>query len=226
MLTTYLADLHPLEDPDVYKKYYQTSPIWRKEKVDRMTPLQNKIQSVGAWSLFSAVATSKVSEADYNKISESRDNFLKTTWVNISHSGSYALCSISNDPTAKVGCDIEIIGNFRESVARRYFCESEYQHLMDIQDQTEQTKLFYRYWVLKEGFLKVTRQGTKLDTRIFEIGWQETKSRIHCHKPYLLRQPTDFTEVYYYQEYFLDDAAIAICTTDAEIDPTLHILHL
>ncbi len=226
MLTTYLADLHPLEDPDVYKKYYQTLPIWRKEKVDRITPLQNKIQSVGAWSLFSAVATSKMSEADYNKISESPDNFLKTTWVNISHSGSYALCTISDVPTVKVGCDIEIIGKYRESVARRYFCESEYQHLMNIQDQTEKTKLFYRYWVLKEGFLKVTRQGMKLDTRSFEIGWREAMNGIHSRKPYLLRQPTDFTEVYDYQEYFLDDAAIAICTSDTEIDPTLHILHL
>ncbi len=226
MLTTYLADLHPLEDSDVYEKYYQTLPTWRKEKVDRMTPLQNKIQSVGAWSLFSAVATSRTSDQDFKKMSSSPKDFLNVTWINISHSGSYALCSISNDPTAKVGCDIEIIGNFRESVARRYFCESEYQHLMDIQDQTEQTKLFYRYWVLKEGFLKVTRQGMKLDTRSFEIGWREAINGIYSRKPYLLRQPTDFTEVYDYQEYFLDDAAIAICTSDTEIDPTLHILHL
>lgn len=225
MVRTYLADLHQLEDPEIYEKCYQTLPLWRKEKADKIKPLKNKIQSLGAWSLFTAAAN--LVSPDIKKITESQENFLSTCYVNISHSGYYGLCTISDKSKAKVGCDIETLGKFRESVARRCFCDSEYQQLLHTQDLTERTKLFYRYWVLKESFLKATRQGMKLDTRSFEIGWEI--KRPHCQQPYLLKQPEDFPEAYYYQEYTLAKsqipAAIAICATDPEIDPTLHILN-
>ncbi len=222
MVTTYLVDLHPLEDPEIYEKYYNALPLWRKEKVDKIRLSKNKIQSIGAWTLFTSAATQ--ASLDFKQAIDSPEDFLASSWVNISHSSFYALCAISNNPATKVGCDIETIGKFRESVARRCFCTSEYQHLMNTTDPTECTHLFYRYWVLKESFLKATRQGMKLDTRSFEIGWEETK------KPYLLKQPVGYPEDYRYQEYFLPDrktqAAMAICTTDTPIDPTLHILHL
>lgn len=225
MVRTYLADLHQLEDSEIYEKYYQTLPLWRKEKIDKIKPLKNKIQSLGAWSLFTAAANS--TSPDIKKITVSQENFLSTCYVNISHSGYYGLCTISDKSKAKVGCDIETLGKFRESVARRYFCVSEYQQLLHAQDRAERTYLFYRYWVLKESFLKATRQGMKLDTRSFEIGWK--KKSPNCQQPYLLKQPENFPGSYYYQEYTLAKAlipaAIAICTTDPEIDPTLHILN-
>lgn len=226
MVTTYLADLQLLEDPEIYQKYYYALPLWRKEKVDKMRLSKSKIQSLGAWSLFTAAA--KLLSLNTKKITESQEKFVSTTYVNISHSGCYSLCTISDDPMTRLGCDIETIGKFRESLARRYFCHSEYRHLMNTADPEEQTRLFYRYWVLKEGFLKATRQGMKLDTRSFEIGWKD--KNLHCQDPYLLKQPKEFPEFYHYQEYFPSDigtsAAIAICTTDFEIDPTLHILNL
>ena len=40
---------------------------------------------------------------------------------NLSHSGSYVLCSISTEKEAKVGCDIETIKETRMRVARRFF---------------------------------------------------------------------------------------------------------
>ncbi len=222
MLTTYLADLHILKDPQIYEKYYCALPQWRKEKVDRIKSPKNKIQSLGAWSLFTAAVAQ--SPLDFQPLLESQEDFLEKTWINISHSGSYALCAISDDPAAKVGCDIECLHDFRESLARRCFCNSEYRHLMGTTDPKEQAELFYRYWVLKESFLKVTRQGLKLDTRSFEIAWTETGN------PYLLKQPSEFPEVFCYQEYPSPNAEIkasmAICTTDTKIDPSLHILHL
>lgn len=225
MVRTYLADLHQLEDPEIYEKYYQTLPLWRKEKIDKITPPKNKIQGLGAWSLLTAAAN--LVSLDIKKTTESQENFLSTCYVNISHSDYYGLCTISDKSKAKVGCDIETLGKFRESVARRYFCDSEYQQLLHAQDLTERTKLFYRYWVLKESFLKATRQGMKLDTRSFEIGWK--KKIPNFQHPCLLKQPKDFPEAYYYQEYTLAKsqipAAIAICATDPEIDPTLHILN-
>lgn len=85
--------------------------------------------------------------------------------------------------------------------------------------KTEQAEWFFRYWVLKESFMKATRRGMGLDTRSFEIGWNEKM------QPVLLRKPEEYGENYVYKEYEFrpKEVKIAVCTTDLEIDEKLHI---
>ncbi len=205
MVKVWLADITPLLIEETYQRYYRELPEWRKEKADRCRGRSVRAQSAGAWSLWSQV--------------RNHYGLPEETVYNLSHSGKYALCAFSDSTTAKVGCDLEEIKTFREPVARRFFCQSEYEHIMG-KDEKDRTQLFYRYWVMKESFMKATRQGMALDMRAFEIGW-ETEDR-----PVLIRKPQEYQEEYYYREYTEEgvNARIAVCTTDEEVDGQLYIL--
>ena len=120
-----------------------------------------------------------------------------------------------------MGCDLEEIKEFRQPVAKRFFCQSEYEHIMRKEGE-ERVRMFYRYWVLKESFMKATRQGMAMDMRSFEIGWDQGD------EPVLLQRPEEYPEDYIYKEYAKEavNARIAVCTTDQEIDSRLHVLRL
>ena len=132
------------------------------------------------------------------------------------------ICTAFSDRIGtKVGCDIEEMKEFREPVARRFFCQREYEHIMG-NAEADRAQIFYRYWVLKESFMKATRKGMALDLGAFEIGWDEAQG------PVLVRKPEEYPEEYIYREYTAEgvNARIAVCTTDTEIDGELHVTQL
>lgn len=208
MVEVWIADVFPLMDQFIYEKYYNALPDWRKEKAIRMRKREDKALSVAAWTLWSYIKKEK--------------ELAEETVFNLSHSGRWVMCAFSDVPGTKVGCDLEKKGKFREGVAKRFFCESEYQHIMGMVSEEEKREMFYRYWTLKESFMKATRAGMALDMRMYEIGWDEKK------QPILLTKPEKYPETYYYKEYFPTDvdACMAVCATDEKIDKNLHVLTL
>lgn len=72
---------------------------------------------------------------------------------NLSHSEGYALCVCG---TENVGCDIEKIKSCNEKVAKRFFCENEYDALKSSENASLD---FTRFWVLKESVLKFSGEG-------------------------------------------------------------------
>ncbi len=208
MVHVWFADITPLLIEEIYQRYYQEAPAWRRKKADRYRHVGGRAQSIGAWSLWEQIRR--------------RYGLSEETVYNLSHSGDHVLCAFSDSDGVKVGCDLEVMKEFREPVARRFFCRSEYEHIMEA-DEKDRARIFYRYWVLKESFIKATRRGMALDLRSFEIGWEKEGL------PVLVRKPAEYQgEDYCYQEYAKEgvDAGIAVCTTDREIDAQLHILEL
>ena len=207
MVKVWLADITPLLEESVYQQYYRKLPAWRREKADKYRFARDRAQSAGVWSLWSRA------REQYGLPEE--------TVYNLSHSGKYVLCAFSDRIGTKVGCDIEEMKEFREPVARRFFCQREYEHIMG-NDEADRAQIFYRYWVLKESFMKATRKGMALDLRAFEIGWNEAQ------EPVLVRKPEEYPEEYIYREYTAEgvNARIAVCTTDTEIDGELHVTQL
>jgi 4'-phosphopantetheinyl transferase len=84
-------------------------------------------------------------------------------FFNLSHSGEYVMAAVSEYET---GCDIEKISHSYEAVARRFFQKHEYEQLQSLQG-TERDELFYRFWVLKESYMKVTGKGICLGPETF-----------------------------------------------------------
>ena len=136
---------------------------------------------------------------------------------NLSHSGEFVMCAVcmggdlAEGKRIQVGCDIQQIGRAREHLAKRYFCGSEYEAVMSGKTPEERADIFYRYWVLKESFLKATRFGMKLSLDSFEI-------RLG-NPPVLIRKPDLFRQDYYYREYEHPNKLykMAICSTEKEI---------
>ena len=108
MVKVWAARITPLFDKTNYAFYYEKLPEWRKEKADRLKSESAKAQSVGAWSLWTRL--------------QQQEKLGEDTPFNLSHSGEYVLCAFSDCKEAQVGCDLEMIGEYREKVAKRFFC--------------------------------------------------------------------------------------------------------
>lgn len=203
MIRTWITDVRPLYEDEKYRPYYEALPDFRKEKADRIRFQADKALSVGAWSLLQMVRkTYDISE---------------TAVFNLSHSGEYVLCSIYSGvgKGIQVGCDIEAIKNSRLKIAKRFFCDSEYEMICREEDPEKQKELFCRFWVLKESFMKATREGMALAMNSFEIELS--------NPPVLLNKPDRFPDQYRYREYEISNVPykIAVCTNDNEIDSKL-----
>lgn len=204
MIGTWIADIRPLYEEECYRRYYRELPDFRKEKADRMRFQKGKAQSAGAWVLLALV------RKEYG--------IAEKAAFNLSHSGDYVLCSVDMDckKDTQVGCDIESIKEANLKVARRYFCPSEYEEILKAEDDAKQSDTFYRFWVLKESFMKATRKGMAMDMGSFEIKLSKP--------PVLLKKPDEFPLEYYYREYVLSQIPykIAVCSTDKNIDSEIH----
>lgn len=72
---------------------------------------------------------------------------------NISHSGAYVVCAVSDSP---VGIDIQTILNYKERIARRVLSP---ERVQEIEASTEPDLLFTKYWAEKEALLKLVGCG-------------------------------------------------------------------
>lgn len=203
MVRAWIADVTPLYDKACYEKYYHVLPEFRKKKADALRAVSMKAQSVGVWSLWEKI--------------RSQYSLAESTVFNFSHSGTYVMCAAALDGKhVQVGCDLEKIGELKERLAGRFFCREEYETIMEGETDEEKAELFYRYWVLKESFMKATGKGMALPLQTFCIRMGEP--------PALIRQPEEFPEQYYYREYKVEGLpyCVAVCSTDKDIDAKLN----
>lgn len=204
MVRTWIGDVTSLLDEERYQEYYRTVPTFRQEKADRIRFAEDKALSIGAWVLYEKM------QKEYGLSVDAP--------FNLSHSGSCVLCSVedSGDKTIKVGCDLEKIKEERLAVAKHFFCEEEYKYV------SENKGSFYRFWVLKESFMKATRLGMKLGLKEFEI--QISESGV----PILKNKPEKIEGQFYFKEYVADGLPyrIAVCATHNEFAETLSMIKL
>ena len=118
---------------------------------------------------------------------------------NISHSNGIAVCAISQ---SGVGIDVERIGTFRSAVARRVLTEKEIEFLETLTEH-ERGEMFYRFWTLKESYLKLDGSGLARDPREieFQMGKQADKWLAFCEDP----------RVWCCQKKLTEDCMMAVC---------------
>ena len=88
-------------------------------------------------------------------------------YFNVSHSGNYVLCAVSDKP---IGVDIEQIKPFRAGMVARYFTKDEAAYIWGDTTPTTETVTvpeictrFYRTWTAKESYVKMTGTGISTD---------------------------------------------------------------
>ena len=166
----YAASVAPLADDELCAAAYAAASPARREKTDRFRFARDRRLSLGAELLLRhALRTEGLDEVpmlfDYG--AQGKPRFKDSdVYFNLSHSEEYVLCAFA---PYEVGCDVEQITPIDLNIARRFFFHSEYDDIAAQMTEAARNDLFFRYWTLKESFLKVTGLGMKLPLDAFEI---------------------------------------------------------
>ena len=178
MIVVYAADVKTLEDDILFEDIYSRVSVYRKRKTDKMHFRKDKNLSLGVEFLF--MEACKAFGLNYEDI-EIKDVDTKPriadcdVCFNLSHSHDRAMCIMANH---EVGCDVEKMRDFNMLVAKNHFHEEEYSKLMESENKEE---LFYRYWTLKESFMKCTGLGFRLPLDDFCIDIDDVGVNVRYH---------------------------------------------
>ena len=140
--------------------YYETSSLFRKNKIDSLLSFKDKKLSLGVDVLLKRLLIENgiysQKEIPHIRTSERGKPFFDKTenlFFSLSHSENMAMCAISD---SLIGCDIEKITFSREdclSIAKQFYNEHEYHCINTLNDEDSQIE-FYKIWTLKEAYAK------------------------------------------------------------------------
>ena len=148
-------------------KAYKLLPKNRRDKVDKFKFDKDKKLSAGAYLLLDKMLKEENITQPYFKIGKYGKAYIsnyENIYFNLSHSGNIVLCTISD---MEVGADIEYNDSTIDlNIAKHYFYNSEYENIMNSKNRPDE---FFKYWVLKESYMKYTGLGMNLKLDSFEI---------------------------------------------------------
>ncbi|MCR5026927.1 MAG: 4'-phosphopantetheinyl transferase superfamily protein [Methanobrevibacter sp.] len=148
-------------------KAYKLLPKSRRDKMNKFKFDKDKRLSAGAYLLLDKLLKEeKITQPNF-KIGIYGKAYIsnhENIHFNLSHSGKMVLCAISD---MEVGVDIEYIDPTIDlNIAKHYFYNREYENIMNAQNRPDE---FFKYWVLKESYMKYTGLGMNLKLDSFEI---------------------------------------------------------
>lgn len=187
----YICNVSKLNDKSLYEQTYKLLSIDRRNRVDKYRFDKDKYLSIGSELLLKYIIKDDYS-LSYNEYGKPYLNN-KDIYFNISHSGDYVLCAISNN---EVGCDIEKHRDIDINVAKRFFNINEYENVL------KDNNLFFKYWTLKESFIKNIGKGLRQKLNSFEIVLDNKIS---------IKQNINNNEYYLYSYDDIDDYTYSIC---------------
>ena len=149
------------------KRAYPLVSDNRKKKISRFRFDKDKKLSCGAYLLLKKLlAEENITDALF-KTGEYGKAYITNypdIHFNISHSVKYVACGISD---TQIGVDIEYNDSEIDlNIAKYYFYNQEYTSIMNSKNPSDE---FFKYWVLKESYMKYTGMGFHIALDSFEI---------------------------------------------------------
>ena len=120
------------------------------------------------------------------------------------------VCAVGEKP---VGCDIEKIGEFREGVATRYFSKRENEYISQFDSYAKRDE-FYRFWTMKESYLKMTGEGMSLSLDRLEFVLDEEVKVLRDGELCFCR----------IKEYQIPKYKLSVCAEDLNFDNNFVII--
>ncbi|MEO6730456.1 MAG: 4'-phosphopantetheinyl transferase superfamily protein [Ferruginibacter sp.] len=189
--------------PALFEFYLQQLPVFIQKKILAYKQWQDAERSL-AGNMLLLKGLQSLNIQDYAlaqmKFGEFRkpyfDDQLK---FNISHSGQYTICAISQ--TNEVGIDVEEIKDIPFVDFTEFFYHEEWQEVLN---SGNRLLAFYTLWTKKEAFLKVIGSGlnlplNKVIIKDNKINWKSAD--------------------WFLQQVNLDDAHICFLCSDAPLPP-------
>ena len=161
MLKVWIAAVKPLGDPTLYERWFERMPAYRKDKITRIAAPEGRQRSLAAGALEQTVFRSLGLPEEPLRIGRWGKPYFagrEDLYFNLSHSGDRVMLALSDH---EVGCDVEKMreGKVSERVARRFFSKEERAMIGSARDEEQKLERFFRFWTLKESFLKTTGHG-------------------------------------------------------------------
>ncbi|MGN0355088.1 MAG: 4'-phosphopantetheinyl transferase family protein, partial [Muricoprocola sp.] len=171
----YTADISIFDDTSFYEKAWSEVTEKRREKAASIRNEKDRKLSVGVeWLLLDSLQKMGIDKKKitfcYGSNGKPYIEGKEKLYFNLSHSGEKMMCAVSD---REIGCDIEKIKDCRMRVAEHFFCESEYEWIQKQKTEEEKREMFFRFWTLKESFMKATGLGMRLPLKNFEIQIRE-----------------------------------------------------
>ena len=210
MVKVYTAKTDTLADEKLFSRLYAGMPPYRREKIDRMAFRKDKCLSLGAGVLLDCALSIEGINGHEITYIKNQKPVLKNSDIcfNLSHSGNIVFCVIAD---TDVGCDVEQIKDIGMSISSEYFSHDEYKTIAACTDNAGRIDMFFRYWTLKESFMKATGLGFELELDEFCIVLGE--------KDISVRQNVD-SRRYHFWEYDRNDGyKYAVCCADQPVLP-------
>ena len=169
--TAYIANTESLKENGLYGVAFDSVSAERKEKVRRYRFLKDRVLSLGAELLLRKALGDlgiTLPEIRYGFKTNGKPFIKGLEWFNfnISHSEDLVMIAVSEN---EIGCDIEKVTDIGLDIAKKFFFREEYENIAAIPASEKRNELFFRYWTLKESFMKVTGLGMKLPLDSFSI---------------------------------------------------------
>lgn len=153
---------------------YGSLPSERKERIDKMKVehLRKKRILTDSFLLYGISVATGISREQirfcYNENGKPMLDAscgLEHVHFNLSHAGDYAVLVVAD---REIGVDIEKLRNNRLSVAKRFFCEEEYNHIMQCSEEMRDA-CFLKYWTMKEAYVKRIGTGLSVPLNSFVV---------------------------------------------------------
>ncbi len=141
------------------KKFYKYLSEKRVEKVERLKKDSKRAQSIGAELLLNYAVNGDVKKTvmwDTDKNGKLYLPECEGFYVNLSHSGDYAVCAACGAP---VGVDIQRRGECDMKIAERFFTAEEADF---INSGNDKNAAFFEIWTKKESFVKAVGKGLSI----------------------------------------------------------------
>lgn len=162
MRGVYLMDVFDIDPSDGFLLSQMSKK--RLEKISRLKKEKAQKQSIGAELLLNHAISIVAPEIKRPTVWETDKNgklYIPNSniYVNLSHSGKYAVCAVSDKP---VGIDIQLCTKPDARLAERFFSADEINYIKNGGD-------FFEIWVKKESFLKALGTGLRMPLKSFSV---------------------------------------------------------
>lgn len=180
MLLLYALSRPDYMDSDTFHNLFVNISEERQIRIKACNNEVDKIQSLLAEILLRYVLRNKLSIPSskiifyYNENGKPSIKGMNNIFFNISHSGKWIVCGIGN---ANIGVDVEEYKNIGLDIAKRFFCKKEYNAILS-NNHEEQLRTFYKFWTLKESYIKATGKGLSIPLSSFYFKLNESEIEI------------------------------------------------
>ena len=204
-------------DDGLFERQLALTDGERREKVNSLIPREKKNASLAAGVILPLAlkecGISGTVKLEGGRWDKPRLTSPKGTCFNVSHSGDWTVLALADN---EVGVDIQQIKPVDLHLAKRFFAEEEWKQIEAAGDRAE--ALFYRFWTVKEAYLKALGTGLNRPLNSFTVRFNAGGARV---------DDPECDEVWLISEFFdLEGYAVACCAKEYAPDENIRELKI